>query len=186
MKLVLASGSPQRRTLLKGLGIPFEILPSDVSEASKEKSPKRLVIQLSKRKAKAVARLRPDAVVLGSDTIVVCKGEIIGKPKDKRDAVRILKLLNGSWQKVYTGVAIARDGGKRVVAGAAISRVKARRLSDAELARLAGKHMDKAGAYAVQDEDDPLVERIEGDRDTVIGLSMRLVRALLKKARARA
>ena len=179
MKFVLASGSPQRRKLLKGLGRPFEIVPSDVSERSREKNPRRLVALLAKRKALAVAKLRPDAVVLGADTLVACKGEILGKPKNEKDALRMLKKLSGSWQRVYTGVTVARAGGKKSVSGVAVTRCKARRLPEAELARLAKKHLDKAGAYAVQDQDDPFIETLDGDYDNVVGLPMKLVRKLL-------
>lgn len=184
--LVLASGSPQRRKLLRELGVPFEVIPSRASENSREKDPRRLVQLLARRKALAVARLRPDALVLGADTIVYCRGEILGKPKDPADALRILNLLNGSWQRVYTGVAVAWDGGRGLLGGVAVSRVLARRLPEQTLERLAGKHMDKAGAYAVQDRDDPFIARVSGDFDNVVGLPMRLVRRLYARARASA
>jgi septum formation protein len=182
--LILASASPQRREILKKLGIPFEILPSKVSESSREKNPRKLVLLLAKRKALAVAKKRPDAVVLGSDTLVVCKGEILGKPKDRKDSERILRLLNGAWQRVYTGVAVV--AGKRVYTDCAVSKVLARRLTEDQLMRFAGKHMDKAGAYAVQDKKDPFVAKVVGDLDNVIGLPLRSVRKTLKRAAGRA
>jgi septum formation protein len=181
MGLILASGSPQRRALLKRLRRPFKILPSNVSERSAEKSPRRLVVLLAKRKALAVAKRNPRDVVLGADTLVVCRGKIIGKPRDAADSRRILRLLNGRWQRVYTGVCVASDGGKRALATAVVSRVKARRLDDRTLLKLAGKHMDKAGAYAVQDKADPFIEKIEGPLDNVIGLPVDAVRRLLKR-----
>jgi septum formation protein len=180
--LILASGSPQRRKLLKDARIAFAISPSRVSERSAEKNPRARVTLLAVRKAVSVARKNPGKAVLGADTMVVCKGRILGKPRGLADALGMLRLQNGSWQKVYTGVAVALDGGKRVFKGAAVSRVKARRLPDAELARLAAKHMDKAGAYAVQDSRDPFIEKVEGARDNVIGLPVALVRTLLKRA----
>jgi len=120
--------------------------------------------------------------VLGSDTLVVCRGEILGKPKDREDSERILRLLNGSWQRVYTGVCVAVGGGKRTYSDVAVSKVKSRKLTDEELLRFAGKHMDKAGSYAVQDKEDPFVEKVVGDFDNVIGLPLRSVRKLLKRA----
>lgn len=182
MGLILASGSPQRRKLLTELGIPFKIVPSNVPENSREKDPRKLVVLLARRKALAVAKAHPKDVVLGSDTLVVCKGEILGKPRDRDDALRILKMLNGAWQKVYTGVAVAEDGGRKVLTGVAVSRVHARKLSEAKLLEYAGKHLDKAGGYAVQDRDDPFVDRIEGDYDNVVGLPLRVVKRLLYKS----
>jgi septum formation protein len=178
--LILASASPQRRKILKKLGIPFEIVPSRVSERSSEKDPRRLVVQLARRKALSVAKRRPGAVVLGSDTLVVCKGEILGKPKNRKDSERILRLLNGAWQRVYTGVAVV--AGKRVYTDCAVSKVLARKLSDEQLLKFAGKHMDKAGAYAVQDKQDPFIARVVGDLDNVIGLPLRSVRKTLRRA----
>ncbi len=183
MGLILASASPQRRLLLQRLGRRFTILPSHVSERSAEKRPRQLVLLLARRKALAVAKTRPRDVVLGADTLVICRGRIIGKPRDARDAARILRLLNGRWQRVYTGVAVAAEGGKRLLSQAVVSRVKTRRLDAAQLRRLAGKHMDKAGAYAVQDKNDPFVERVEGPLDNVIGLPVDAVRRLLRRMR---
>jgi len=186
--LILASGSPQRKTLLKKLRRPFRIVPSHVSERSAEKDPRRLVILLAARKAKAVAKSHPEAVVLGADTLVVCRGKILGKPRDAAHSRRILRLLNGRWQQVYTGLAVAVEGGRICLTGAVKSRVLARKLSEEQLMALAGKHMDKAGAYAVQDKDDPFISRVEGGLDNVIGLPVRaaghLIRETERAARA--
>jgi len=183
--LILASASPQRRKLLKRLRVSFEIIPSRVSERSSEKNPRKLVALLAKRKALEIARRRPDAVVLGSDTLVVCKGEILGKPKNRKDSERILRLLNGSWQRVYTGVCVAVDGGRRVFSEVAVTRVLARKLDEKRLLAFAGKHMDKAGAYAVQDRKDPFIARVDGDLDNVIGLPLKSVRRVLARAAKR-
>lgn len=177
--LVLASGSPRRKELLAELGRPFQIVVSDVDEDIREKDPKRLVAVLAERKARAVAAKRPDAVVIGADTTVACRGEILAKPADKDDALRMLSHLNGRWQQVYTGVAVAASG--KVLVGVAKSSCLARRMTEEQLRRLAGKHLDKAGGYAVQDKDDPFIERISGDYDNVVGLPMKLVRRLLAR-----
>ena len=179
-RLVLASASPRRRAILRAAGVRFTVDPSGVDERSRVKDPRRLVAQLARRKALDVARRHPGRLVLGADTLVVCRGEILGKPKDKADAVRMITLQAGRWQRVYTGLALV--SGRRVYVDVAVSKVRARLLDAERLARLAGKHMDKAGAYAIQDRHDPLVERVVGDRDTVTGLSMRSVRRLLRRA----
>lgn len=178
--LILASASPRRRAILRAAGIRFRVDPSDVNEESRETNPRKLVLELARRKASDVARRHPGRLVLGADTIVVCAGEIIGKPKDREDSERMLRLLCGRWQNVWTGVALAVPGGK-LLSAAALSRVKARALPENKIQKLIGKHMDKAGAYAVQDRKDPLVERVVGDRDNVTGLPMRIVRKLLRK-----
>lgn len=108
-------------------------------------------------------------------------GEILGKPKNLKDAVRMITLQSGRSQRVYTGTALVV--GKRIFTDVAVTKVYARLLDADRLRRLAGKHMDKAGAYAIQDRNDPLVERISGDRDNVTGLPMRSVRRLLARAR---
>jgi septum formation protein len=153
-----------------------------VHERSRQKDPRKLVQELALRKALSIARRHPGSAALGADTIVVCQGRIIGKPKNHADSMRILRLLNGRWQKVYTGIAIAIDGGKRRWVRAVLSRVLARRLDEAALQRLAGKHPDKAGAYAVQDQADPFISRIEGDYGNVVGLPLDATRRLLQHA----
>ena len=180
--LILASGSPRRRAILRAAGIRFQVAVSGVDENIGESRPRALVLKLARAKALAVAAAHPGRLVLGADTTVVCAGQILNKPESLADAVRMLELQSGRWQRVYTGVALAR--GRRVWTGVAVSRVKARRLDASRLKRLAGKHMDKAGGYAVQDRKDPLVERVVGDRDNVVGLPMRVVRRLLARAQA--
>lgn len=179
--LILASASPRRKAILHAAGLSFRVDPSRVDENISAADPRRLVAKLARLKALSVARRHPGMLVLGADTIVVCRGEILGKPKDLKDAVRMITLQSGRSQRVLTGVAIVK--GRRVYAGVAMTKVYARKLAPELLARLAGKHMDKAGAYAVQDREDPLVARIVGDRDNVVGLPMRVVRRLLARAR---
>jgi septum formation protein len=134
---------------------------------------------LALKKARAVARLHPHAVVLGADTIVYINKHVVGKPRDARHARKILSELSGAWQRVYTGVAVVREGGKHSRVAHAVSRVKMRSLTDKDIERASSRHMDKAGAYAVQEKKDPFVEKIVGDYDNVVGLPMRLVRRLL-------
>ncbi|HBU69569.1 MAG TPA: septum formation protein Maf [Elusimicrobia bacterium] len=177
--IILASGSPRRIELLKKCGLKFKIIPSGACEETLKRMPSAIVRELALRKADFVAKNNPQAVVIGADTIVVLKGEIIGKPKHAKDAARILANLNGSYHRVYSGVALVCAGKKTVEY--AVSRVKMRRLSAGEIADFSHKHLDKAGAYAVQEKGDAFVEKIEGDYFNVVGLPMKLLKRMLKK-----
>lgn len=181
MRLILASKSPRRIEILKKLGKTFEIIPSQGPEHTDYKRPAMRVKDLAVKKAFDVAQKYPDAVVIGADTLVYCKGEVIGKPKDHADARRILNKLNGDWQAVYTGVCVMQLSTQKILFGHDVSKCKARRLSPQELENLAGKHMDKAGAYAVQDEEDPFIERIVGSRTNVVGFPVEFFEKLFKE-----
>lgn len=177
--LILASASPQRLKILKRLRRRFRVVPSGASEASRETDPRRLAPLLARRKAKAVARLHPRAAVLGADTLVSCRGKILGKPRSRARSLAMLELLNGRRQRVYTGVCVATEGGKKTRTACVVSDVFTRRLSKETLAAMAGKHLDKAGGYALQDKADPFILRVKGPKDNVIGLPLAAVRRLL-------
>ena len=114
---VMAGETPEVLALLKELGKKFDVCPAVLPERTKYKRPHLKVADLSAHKALEVARKYPDAVVIGADTLVFCKGEVIGKPKDEKDALRILRKLNGAWQTVYTGVTLVHVKSKNVCAG---------------------------------------------------------------------
>ena len=181
-KIVLASKSPRRRQLLEEAGISFEVRPSDIKESSALMRPFYRVRDLAGKKAAAVAEQLPDMPVIGSDTLVYCKGEILGKPKDEADALRMLKKQNASWQAVYTGIALIWKNRNIFLSAVAVSRCKARCLPESELKQIASKHLDKAGAYAVQDKEDHFIEKIEGSFDTIVGLPVSLVKKLMSQA----
>ena len=105
----------------------------------------------------------------------------MGKPKSKADALKILRMENGSWQKVYSGLALICLKRKAAVCGYDVTACKARRLSEAQLKDLAGRHMDKAGAYAMQDKEDYFIERIRGEYDNVVGFPSELFKKMLKE-----
>ncbi|MEE8425382.1 MAG: Maf family nucleotide pyrophosphatase, partial [Elusimicrobiota bacterium] len=153
--LILASASPQRRRLLRSLRVPFKIIPSRVSEATSESNPRKLVAELAMRKAKAVAAKHPRALVLGADTIVVHQGKILTKPRDRADSRRLLDILNGHCHRVYTGVALIDHLSGKFWKEVTVTKVTARRFPPEEIEKLVGRHMDKAGGYAVQDRNDP-------------------------------
>ncbi|NLO91302.1 MAG: septum formation protein Maf [Elusimicrobia bacterium] len=179
--IILASASPRRKTLLRKAGVRFRVEPSRAHERTELKHPSAIVRQLALRKALETARRFPGLPVLGADTIVVCKGRILGKPTSKKNALERLELENGSWQKVYTGVAAVWLEKNRREIAYAVSRCKARKLTREQLLYYAGRHMDKAGAYAVQDGEDPFIDRIEGGYDNVVGLPVALALKLLRK-----
>jgi len=173
-KIILASASPRRISLLKEWGLKFEIVPSCADENTDLVKP-----SLALRKGLSVAKSREDALIISADTIVVLNGKIVGKPKDKKDSEKILKELNGSLHKVYTGVAII--GAKKQTVFYDVAGVKMKKLPERELKRLFGKHMDKAGAYAVQDKDDAFADKIYGDYYTVVGLPYFKLKKELKR-----
>ena len=168
MNIILASASPRRIELLKKWGLKFSICPANIDENTNLKRPSSIVKHLSYQKAKYVKEKNEKSVVIGSDTIVVLNGEILGKPKNKKDSERIIRELNGSLHRVYTGVSILSDNKEIVFYD--VAKVKMQKLSEDELKKLFGKHMDKAGSYAVQDKDDCFVKKIYGDYYTVVGL----------------
>ena len=181
MKLILASKSPRRIQILKELGFDFEVCPSALAEDTRYKRPHLQVADLSAKKALEVAQKYPDACVIGADTLVYCGGEVIGKPKDKKDALRILTKLNGTWQTVYTGVTLICLNRHICLHGVDKTRCKARKLSPQELAEMAGKHMDKAGAYAVQDKEDQFIETMKGSRTNVVGFPVEMFQKMMKE-----
>ncbi|MCL2888048.1 MAG: Maf family protein [Elusimicrobia bacterium] len=177
--MILASRSPRRIKLLTEAGYKFKTVPAQGEEKTRCKRPGAIVRDLALKKAFEVASQYPDATVVGADTMVFCKGRVIGKPKNAAHAFEILKLLNNSWQAVYTGVAIINLDKRKLFTGVAKTRCKARSLTDARLKRLAGKHLDKAGGYAVQDKDDILIEKIVGSRTNVVGMPMELFKKMI-------
>ena len=170
-RIILASGSPRRRELLSSLGLTFEVYKPDVDEShSEHEEPEELCGRLSRLKAHAGAERFPDAVVIAADTIVAIDGQILGKPRDRDDAVRMLNILQGREHEVLTGLSVCVNG--REMTHVEHTRVKFRALSDDEIAAyvMTGECDDKAGAYAVQGKGSLLVEGITGDYFNVVGL----------------
>jgi septum formation protein len=168
---------------MKAAGYTFLIRPTDVPEHQpRGLTPSQLVSHLALKKALAAAKKFPHDVIVGADTLVFIGKKVIGKPRHPKHAAQILRRLSGAWQRVYTGVALVRNGGKIRRTRSAVSYVKFRRLSEREIADASTRHLDKAGAYAVQHKKDKFVERIKGDYDNVVGLPMRVVKKLLRGA----
>ena len=182
VRLVLASASPRRRELLEALGLPFIVTSAEVDERQLPgESPAALVLRLSCAKAIAVAPQHPHAVIIAGDTVVVLDGEVLGKPADGEEAVRMLRALRGRAHLVYSAVTVLDAATGREVTELSESRVWMRDYSDAEIAAYvaSGDPLDKAGAYAVQHRLFAPVERIEGCYAGVMGLPLgHLARAL--------
>ncbi len=178
--LVLASASERRREILERLGFEFEVLPTGVEENGLEAAgPVEFAKLLAGRKANAASKLRPGSTIIAADTIVVCRGEQLGKPADARDARRMLELLSGRRHDVVTGVALVAPGREPFV-DAEVTKVFFRELSDEEVARYieTGEPFGKAGAYAIQGYAAPFVRKIEGCYFNVVGLPVSLLFAM--------
>ncbi len=177
--LTLASASPRRRQLLEMLGIPVRVVPSHIPEVRRPvETPVDYVERLAREKALSV----PGSLVLGADTTVVVRDEVLEKPVDAADALRMLKKLQGRTHQVVTSVALVAD--ETVHQATDVTNVVFRRLGEEFLEAYVatGEPMDKAGAYGIQGFGAALVERIDGDFFGVMGLPLRLVLQLMEQA----
>jgi septum formation protein len=170
-RVVLASQSPRRRDLLTLIGIPHEVLPANIDESYlADETPPQHAQRLARDKATAIEA--PDAVTIGSDTIVVVDGDVLGKPRDRAHAAEMLKRLGGRSHIVMTGVAVRWRG--QVASGLEEVGVTFRALSDDDIERYIDTRepMDKAGAYGIQGYGATIVERVDGDYFAVMGLAV--------------
>ena len=170
MNMILASQSPRRKELLGLFKIPFTIRVADIDETmDNTKSPFDEVARVSRLKALAVSREKDD-VVIAADTIVVCEGRVLGKPRDEADAFRILSLLSGRDHEVMTGMTVVRDDA--VLTHTEVTKLHFRELHPAEIrAYIAtGEPMDKAGAYGIQGGAALFADQMVGDYYNVMGL----------------
>ena len=181
--IVLASQSPRRAQLLRMLGLSFETVPADIDETyAAGEDPVSHAERLARTKAELVAARSPEAVVIGSDTVVIESGEVLGKPRDRTEAVHMLMRLQGREHEVATGIAVCYRG--TVHAGVERVTVRFRPFGADTAAAYAAtdEPMDKAGAYGIQGYGATLVERIEGDYFAVMGLPICRMIGLLHDA----
>jgi septum formation protein len=178
-RIVLASASPRRRELLGHLGVTFDVQPADLDETTEERDPALAAEELARRKARAVAAEHPDAVVIGSDTIVVLSGAMLAKPEDAEEARAMLRALCGRAHEVLTGIAVLH--GDASASAVERTRVVMREYSDAEIEDWigTGEPFDKAGGYAIQAPVFRPVDRIDGCECGVIGLPLWALRTAL-------
>lgn len=196
MKLILASGSPRRRELMRRCGLEFNLIKVDVDESYASGQPQEIVEMLSKRKAEAAeaflregygeqSRSGDGCIIICADTMVAADGEILGKPKDREDAGRMLRLLQGRTHQVYTGVTLVKisDGLGHMITFSEKTDVIVRTMAEEEIAAYVetGECDDKAGAYAIQGSFSSYIQGVAGDYDNVVGLPMKRLSMELRK-----
>jgi septum formation protein len=183
--IILASASPRRRQLLAEAGYKFTVVPPDIDESvflDGAIDPCKYAKCLALAKAKSVAEKHPACLVIGADTVVDFCGEIIGKPKDVKEAEKIIRKLTSQPHKVITAVAIVRLNDKTEIVESDSTTIYPKKITNEQIAEhiKGGSWRDKAGAYAIE-KDDKFIERIEGSLTNVMGLPMELLQRLLKR-----
>jgi len=188
--IVLVSASPRRQELLRQIGVPFEVCPADIDEILPERfgSPESLAIELARQKVFTVAPRFPNRWLLAADTLVVVRGQILGKPKDPEEARLMLRRLSGRTHKVVTGLCLAKTDARGKVRclheTAETTLVTFRQLSEREIAAYVktGEPMDKAGAYGIQGKAAVFATKIVGCYFNVVGLPLAKLAALMREA----
>ena len=173
--IILASASPRRRELLDMVGIPFSVCPSQGEEQIRGSSPKEVVEELCEQKAREVfLKTSGEVLVIGADTVVAAEGNILGKPKNRKEAIQMLKKLQGASHEVYTGVTmLSRDeNGEQQKTFHVMTAVEFYPMSEEEIESYVdtGEPMDKARAYGIQGKAGIFVKEIRGDYNNVVGL----------------
>lgn len=179
LPLILASGSPRRKEILDTMGLSYTVDVSDADE-SFAGSPEEMVLELSSRKAAAVASRHDRALILAADTLVFC-GEVLGKPGTPEHARDMLARLSANWHSVYTGLTLMDTASGRTLRRADMTRVHFVSLTESEIDDYiaTGEPLDKAGAYGIQGRAGMFIDRIEGSYSNVVGLPMALLRSML-------
>ena len=183
MKIVLASSSSGRQMLMKEAGFDFIVDPADIDERKYNyKSAKKLVKILAQKKAEVVAKRHENAIVIGSDLMVSFQDKQIGKPDNAEDAKRILKILRGETHQVLTATTVINTKTGEINTIEESANIKMRQYSDREIEQYVstGEPLDKGGAYAIQGRGRSLVESINGDEATIIGLPMQELKKYLE------
>jgi septum formation protein len=183
-QIILASASPRRKELLEKLGVEFSVTESGYDESLiKTEDPIELVEELAIQKALAVAKHRGDALIIGGDTVVYVSGEVLGKPKDKQEAERIIRLLSGTTHLVVTGVAVINSLTGDQVVGHEEGWVRFKHLSEDEIQKYvaSGAWRGFAGGYAMQGAAAPFVSEQTGSLSAIIGLPLVLTADLLEQ-----
>ena len=182
LPLVLASQSPRRKELLEVLGIPFSVVVSTADETVRSgESPEAYVARVARAKGQEVASRMSNSIVLSADTVVMIDGEILGKPSDRNDAIRMLEKLSGREHAVFTAVCVIDQTSGRMREALDQTRVWFRPMTRAQIVDYVDREnvMDKAGAYAIQGFASVYITKIEGSYSNVMGLPLALVWDLL-------
>lgn len=183
-RLVLASSSPRREELMEMLGLSFTIVPSKIDEGEYTGlKPVDLVRELARAKAEGVAKLVENSIVVGSDTIVVLNGELMGKPVNNLHAVKMLKRMQNRQHTVITGLAVCDSESEKISVDYDKTEVYMLPMSDADINFYVntGEPMDKAGAYGIQGIGGAFIEKIVGSYFTVMGLSIHKLAIMLRE-----
>ena len=188
MRYILASASPRRKEILENLGLKFSVITSDADESSDITDPEALTKELAKRKGLAVYELLlkkgelTDTVIISADTVVYCDGEILGKPHDKNDAERMIRMLSGKAHTVTSGVALIYNG--KTYSAAATTKVFFDELDENFINDYinSDEPYDKAGSYAIQGKAAPVISKIDGCYFNVVGLPVHRLNLLHREA----
>jgi septum formation protein len=180
--VVLASTSPRREELLKLLQIEFEVQSSQVAEiAEANEAPRDMAVRLALAKAGAVHKLRPEAIIIGADTVVVCDGQVLGKPTSPEHARRILKQLSGRSHEVLTGLCVIHGNTRKVNSSHTVVEFSSLTSQEIDWYVSTGEPLDKAGAYGIQGFGARFVSRVNGCYSNVVGLPLSLLYQMLKQ-----
>ena len=181
--MILASRSPRRKELLASCGVEFSIYDSDVEELTADSgiALEELPVQNALLKAQCAADKFPAELVLGADTMVICDGKALGKPATAEESIRMLKMLSGKSHEVITGVALVWKEKNFTAEWSEVSRVKFKMLSDESIDRYMTlvNTLDKAGAYAIQEHGELIIDRFDGELENIIGLPLIRLKQLL-------
>ena len=179
LPLILASGSPRRRELLDLMGLTYTVETPDVDESFSGR-PSEPVMEISRRKAAAVAARHSDSIIIAADTLVFADGAL-GKPHTPERAKEMLRSLAGNWHHVYTGITVINTRSGRILRNVDKTRVHLVPMTEQEIdAYVAtGEPLDKAGAYGIQGMGGMFVDRIDGSYSNVVGLPMSMLRIML-------
>jgi len=182
--IVLASASPRRRQLLAEHGYPFTVVPADIEEITPPHlTPGEIALWNARAKARTIAGRRPADIVLGVDTLVAFNGKVFGKPRDFDEAFAMVSELNGRSHEVFSGVCLIRASTREEQNFTEVTRVHFRRLKAPQLRAYLARigPLDKAGAYAAQDDRGEIIDRVDGSFTNVIGLPMETLVETLKR-----
>jgi len=182
-KIILASKSPRRADLLNQIGLNFEIIPSKINEKQYiSQDPEESVKKIALMKANEVAKKIKNGIVIGADTIVILDGEVIGKPKDERDAFKILKKISNKEHVVITGLAVVDASTKKTFVETVKTLVKFKKITDEEIKDFidTGEPFDKAGGYGIMNFASIFVEKVNGCFYNVVGLPLSKLTEMLK------
>lgn len=168
--IILASASPRRKEILELADLDFDIMPSDAEEITTKTEPKEVVMELATIKAKDIyEKSDKKSLIIGADTVVAYKGQILGKPKDEEDAARMLEMLSGQTHEVYTGVCVIEDGETKTFFEE--TKVTFYEITKEQIRKYikTGEPMDKAGSYGIQGKAAVFIKEIKGDYYNVVG-----------------